>query len=379
MKHNIHLRLLTGTLAAAVVWTAAAQQGDLNGVERASRVLGKEVRASGGSKLGTIDNLVVDLESGRVLYAVVDTGKDKVALPPGVFTNPRGDEVTISATEDKLKDAPQFTRETGSASEINKASFVSRVYRNFGQTEWWKGSRPSDEGTFNNVHRLTDLRGARIVNVQDQPMGKISNLAVDLQAGRVLYALMSPDDSLGVSEGLYPIPPNILTPNKKYDTTTFSAELNKEKLTSGPRLTRNDWSRLSNESWAAGVYSHYGKQPYFTGAGALTPTGRDSNAARSSDGVDNTRNSNDQVISGEQSTRERQRAADRERQRSGWNRGKVTDRPSPSNRNDSVISRSRSNSGETRQTETTPSKNSTADDEWERDLQRNRTSSSSSR
>src|SRR6266576_3797760 len=43
-------------------------------VERANKLIGKTVYSSVNQKVGKIDNLVVDLELGRVLYAIVKTG-----------------------------------------------------------------------------------------------------------------------------------------------------------------------------------------------------------------------------------------------------------------------------------------------------------------
>src|SRR5947208_16266006 len=61
----------------------------LGQVERANKLIGKTVYSSDNQKLGKIENFVVDLESGRIIYAVVGTGvlgvvgKD-YAVAPGI-------------------------------------------------------------------------------------------------------------------------------------------------------------------------------------------------------------------------------------------------------------------------------------------------------
>jgi sporulation protein YlmC with PRC-barrel domain len=269
-------------------------------------LIGREVRAEEG-RVGQLDNLVVDFESGRVLYAVVDTGDAKVALPPRVFSESTGDRLRVNAERSKLKDAPKFSRDVQAASEMGKASFVSQVHRHFGENEWWKGgARAADEGSFNNVHRVSDIRNVRLLNVQDQPMGDLNNVVVDLPAGRVVYVLLEPTQDLGLGNYLYALPPSAVTMNTKSGRTSFTSNITKDKLSDAPRISQNDWAKLSDRSFAASVYSHYGKQAWFDTEGALQPTGRDSGQYSPA------------------STEERERQQQDSRRR-GWNRGQTRD------------------------------------------------------
>jgi sporulation protein YlmC with PRC-barrel domain len=314
-------RTLIAAVAAVSVlgWTAYAEHdeakantsGSFDSVQRGSRLLGIEVRDSSDKKAGEVDDLVVDLETGRVLYAVVDLGRNKVALPPGVFNRVTSSEAHVDVSREKIDSAPKFTSEVGSKAELNRASFVSQVHRHFGQNEWWQGNTPADRGTFNNTHKLTDLRAAKVVNVQDQEMGKISNMAIDLPAGRIVYVLLGPDQSLDLGNALYALPPSLLTQNTKYEDTTFSANIDRAKLAAGPHFNRDNWSRLSDRAWAANVYSHYGKQAYFDASGALAPTGRDTSTVRSQSS--SRTSGTDQVIGRERNNNR------------GWNRGRTVD------------------------------------------------------
>src|SRR6266404_1515000 len=53
---------------------ASANDKTFGYVERADKLIGKQVRSSDDEKLGKIENLVIDLESGRILYVVVGSG-----------------------------------------------------------------------------------------------------------------------------------------------------------------------------------------------------------------------------------------------------------------------------------------------------------------
>ncbi len=87
-------------LAACAVVTALAfssvvyaddnsnQKGQTKGarfghIEKADQFIGSEVTGSQGNKLGTINDVVLDLESGRIIYGVVslEGGQGEVAVP----------------------------------------------------------------------------------------------------------------------------------------------------------------------------------------------------------------------------------------------------------------------------------------------------------
>src|SRR5437762_1793459 len=68
----------------------------LGHVERANKLIGKDVIGSDNQKLGKIDNLIVDFESGHILYALIGSGgvagvgEKKFAVAPGIFTEMPG-------------------------------------------------------------------------------------------------------------------------------------------------------------------------------------------------------------------------------------------------------------------------------------------------
>jgi len=249
-------------------------------LERANKLIGKAVLTSDNQKFGKIDDFVMEVESGRILYAVVGSGgvlgagEKRFAVAPGAFTDTQGNNVHVSVDKQKLNEAPQFTRDIDKDSELAKVDFVSKVYQHFGQNAWWQsGTASASEGTFHNVHKAKDLIGAKIQNVNNEPIGKLDNIMADLPAGRIAYFILAPDSSLALGNNLYALPP-MLTPGP--DSKTFTADLTKDKLAGAPHFEKNNWQNLSDPSFASQVYQYYGKQAYFsTGAGsALQPTGR---------------------------------------------------------------------------------------------------------
>lgn len=236
-------------------------------LERANKLIGREVRSSDNQKLGKIDNFVVDLETGRILYVVVGSGgvagvgEKKFAVAPEVFTETQGKDAHLNMDKAKFEAAPEFTKDIDKDTELNKASFPSKVYEYFGQNPWWKGATSASEGEFHNVHKVSDLIGMKIQNVSNQDMGKVDNVILDVPDARVAYVIFNPDRSLGLGDYYYAFPPNALTLSS--DHKNLVSDISKEKLNGAPHFDKNNWPNLSDPNWASQVYKYYGKDVWF--------------------------------------------------------------------------------------------------------------------
>ena len=237
-------------------------------IDRANKIIGKEVRSTDNQKLGKIDNLIVDLESGRVLYAIIGSGgvagvgEKKYAVAPALFSH-EGDNLQVSVDKAKITSAPEFTRNIDKENELSKADYVHRVYQHYGQNPWWQGSKPAGEGSFNNVFKASELMGKNVENVSNQAIGEVENLAVDLAAGRVVFVILEPSPTLGLANNFYALPPDAFT--RAAEGKKLATDLTKEKLASAPHFEKNNWAKLEDRSFASQVYQYYGKPAYFDG------------------------------------------------------------------------------------------------------------------
>jgi sporulation protein YlmC with PRC-barrel domain len=266
-KFLVNAAVAVAALLAASPAEAAHQLGK---IESAKKVVGREIQTTQGEKVGELKDVVVDLESGRVLYTIVSAGgflginDELTAVAPSAFSSSGEAKLTINADKEKLTAAPRFTKDH--ESNLKDAGFAKQVYQHFGQNLDW------EQGSFNNVHKASELIGMNVKNSSDQNIGEVSDLGIDLPAGRVTFVILGAGGVLGAGEKHYVMPPNAFT--LASDNKSLVSGIDKEKLADAPQLQRNNWQQLSDRSFAARVYQHYGKQPYWTGA-TLTPTGRE--------------------------------------------------------------------------------------------------------
>jgi len=96
-------------------YTTTATAGSVNANNKASSLIGMEVRNSTDEKLGHIKDLVLDFQSGKVSYAVLDGGsvfKSKLfAIPLSAFsTGPDSRYLILNADKSKMEMAQGFDK-----------------------------------------------------------------------------------------------------------------------------------------------------------------------------------------------------------------------------------------------------------------------------
>jgi sporulation protein YlmC with PRC-barrel domain len=115
--------------------------------------------------------------------------------------------------------------------------------------------------THPNVLSTTVVIGDSVVNRTGENLGKIEELMLDLETGRVAYAVLSFGGFLGMGEKLFAIPFEAL----KLDATRehFTLDVTKDKLKNAPGFDKNHPPQASDRTWGAEVYKFYGYKPYW--------------------------------------------------------------------------------------------------------------------
>ena len=106
------------------------------------KVEGTPVRRTDGTKVGTIERLMIEKTSGRVVYAVMSfggflgLGEDYYTLPWGLLNYNTGlDAYELNLTDEQLSGAPQRT-ETG-GDRLFDRDWEEHVHRYYNATPYW--------------------------------------------------------------------------------------------------------------------------------------------------------------------------------------------------------------------------------------------------
>ena len=106
------------------------------------------------------------------------------------------------------------------------------------------------------------LTGDKVVNRKKEDLGTIEHLMIDLENGRVAYAVLSFGGFLGMGDKLFAIPWSALT----VDTVEkqFILNVDKAALENAPGFDKSNWPNMSDRTWGTTVSSYYDVKPYWS-------------------------------------------------------------------------------------------------------------------
>jgi sporulation protein YlmC with PRC-barrel domain len=103
----------------------------------------------------------------------------------------------------------------------------------------------------------TRLLNGRVRNSAGEDLGKIEDLAIDPETGRIQYAILSFGGLLGVGDRLFPIPWSQLTFSLSGNYALV--EIDKETLRHAPSFERDAWPPMAEAVWRRNIDDHYGR------------------------------------------------------------------------------------------------------------------------
>jgi len=121
--------------------------------------------------------------------------------------------------------------------------------------------RDDDRHKFRRVLSAGTLTGDRVRNSAGEDLGKIEEIMIDVQTGRVAYAVLSFGGFLGIGDKLFAVPWQALTLNEA--DHEFILNVDKATLENAPGFDKDNWPDMADPNWASQVYSHYGYKPYW--------------------------------------------------------------------------------------------------------------------
>lgn len=111
-------------------------------IQKASEIIGRSVQNDRGEELGKIEDLAIDPDRNRVVYAVLSFGGflglgDKLfVIPAGVLQMPgTGGYAVLKVDKDRLKSATGFDKNQWP--NLGDPSFAENNYKFYGQRPYW--------------------------------------------------------------------------------------------------------------------------------------------------------------------------------------------------------------------------------------------------
>lgn len=115
--------------------------------------------------------------------------------------------------------------------------------------------------TPSNVLSTAEILGDKVVNRAGENLGKIEELMLDLEKGRVAYAVLSFGGFLGMGDKHFALPFEALKLDANHEC--FILDVDKEKLKNAPGFDKSNPPKAADRTWGAEIYKHYGYTPYW--------------------------------------------------------------------------------------------------------------------
>jgi sporulation protein YlmC with PRC-barrel domain len=101
----------------------------------------------------------------------------------------------------------------------------------------------------------------RVKSPQGEDLGKIEELMIDMEMGRVAYAVLSFGGLWGLGSKWVPVPWDAVA--LRPDEKVLLLKIEKEKIEKAPNFDAATLPDLANRQWGAVIHTYYGYPPYW--------------------------------------------------------------------------------------------------------------------
>lgn len=115
--------------------------------------------------------------------------------------------------------------------------------------------------TMQNALSASTITGDTVRNANGDDLGTIEEIVLDLDRGRVAYAVLGAGGFLGMGEKFFAIPWDRLTVDM--DNKEVILNVDKDLLQNAPGFDKDNWPDAKDNAWVADVYRYYESQPYW--------------------------------------------------------------------------------------------------------------------
>jgi sporulation protein YlmC with PRC-barrel domain len=101
------------------------------------------------------------------------------------------------------------------------------------------------------------ITGDDVCNLQDEKLGNIQDIMVDLADGKIRYIVLASGGFLGMGDRLFAIPWKALTQDKEHKR--FLLDVDVERLKNAPGFDKDQWPNMADTTWNSTVESYYAR------------------------------------------------------------------------------------------------------------------------
>ena len=106
------------------------------------------------------------------------------------------------------------------------------------------------------VLSASSLASDDVYNPKGEKLGSIKELMMDIDSGKVCYAVLSFGGFLSVGEKLFAVPWSALTVDTQNKLLVMDTD--EDRLKNAPGFDTNNWPNMADATWEKSVHTYYG-------------------------------------------------------------------------------------------------------------------------
>lgn len=112
-----------------------------------------------------------------------------------------------------------------------------------------------DDDAFSPLMLESQLTDKTVRNLEGDDVGKIEHLMLEVETGRIAYAVLSFGGFLGMGNKLFAVPWESLSLDPENDE--FVLAVNKERLKNAPGFDKDHWPNMTESAWRDALRHYY--------------------------------------------------------------------------------------------------------------------------
>ncbi|HUH40217.1 MAG TPA: PRC-barrel domain-containing protein [Castellaniella sp.] len=123
------------------------------------------------------------------------------------------------------------------------------------------GPKDKPVGPGPEIMAASTLEGNEVYNRENETLGSIRHIMLDVPRGQIAYAVLSRGGVLGIGDKMYAIPWSALTLDT--DRECFILDVTLEYLEAGQGFDKDNWPSMADTEWAYRAHAYYQQTPYW--------------------------------------------------------------------------------------------------------------------
>ncbi|HVU90256.1 MAG TPA: PRC-barrel domain-containing protein [Pirellulales bacterium] len=223
---------------------------------RASALEKAGVETKDGKDAGKIQDLILDLDTGRVALLVLDGqvadgGSASVVVPMSALGDINGNKESLRLSSEQVQTAPHPPKDKG---DITR-EWTAVALQHFGVTPYWN-SEKLDVGSKDVLMPVSRLRGGVVTGKDGKEIGRIADFAVTMR-GDIAYAGVAME---GNDQRLHPIPLSAFV--VPAGNAAWQLSLARDIVANTPTFAAADWPKTLDRGWLEYVHVRYGRSVF---------------------------------------------------------------------------------------------------------------------